>query len=275
MFPLASLPPQPRMPRPHPRTSRVRLSKRAVPGFLRQFWWCLGRAVLQRSRDPVGMLVDAVIIAVTGMTLGLLSDRGRETIMHYAVSTTYSVVAVGLMASVGGLGTFGTRRLVAQREAAAGLNRLAHFLALDCVDAALALMHSAVYLVMWYSFAVPRAVVWQMYAVTAATVYACTGTAYLLSQASRRPCSLWRGVGGWVGVKREDGEEARGEGGWGEGWRACQGAACHPCGEPSGWPRFASLLAQGSDAHTSRACVSPRGVDSCSPPSRVWLFTLP
>lgn len=63
-----------------------------------------------------------------------------------------------------------------------GLNRLAFFLALDSVDAVLSLIHSAVYLVMWYSFAVPRAVVWQMYAVTAATVYACTGMAYLLSQ---------------------------------------------------------------------------------------------
>ncbi|KAL6776445.1 hypothetical protein ACKKBG_A21155 [Auxenochlorella protothecoides x Auxenochlorella symbiontica] len=161
---------------------RVRLATRAVPGFLRQYRWCLGRAALQRSRDPVGVLVDTVIIAVTGMTLGLLSDRGRETIMHYAVSTTYSVVAVGLMATVGGLSTFGTRRLIAQREAAAGLNRLAFFLALDSVDAVLSLIHSAVYLVMWYSFAVPRAVVWQMYAVTAATVYACTGMAYLLSQ---------------------------------------------------------------------------------------------
>lgn len=99
----------------------MRLATRAVPGFLRQYRWCLGRAALQRSRDPVGVLVDTVIIAVTGMTLGLLSDRGRETIMHYAVSTTYSVVAVGLMATVGGLSTFGTRRLIAQREAAAGV----------------------------------------------------------------------------------------------------------------------------------------------------------
>jgi hypothetical protein len=35
---------------------------------------------------------------------------------------------------------------------------------------------------MYYSFAQPRAVVWQMYAVTAAISYCCTGTAYMLSQ---------------------------------------------------------------------------------------------
>lgn len=163
-------------------TSTRLLARRKVPGFFRQYWWCLGRAVLQRSRDPLGLAVDTVVIAVTGMTLGLLSDRGRATIMHYAVSTTYSVVAIGLMASVGGLPTFSRHRLVAQREAAAGRNRLSFFLALDTVDVAAALVHSAVYLIMWYSFAVPRAVVLQMYVVTVVTVYTCTGMSYLLSQ---------------------------------------------------------------------------------------------
>ena len=35
---------------------------------------------------------------------------------------------------------------------------------------------------MYYSFAQPRAVIWQMYLCTVAIVYACTGTAYLMSQ---------------------------------------------------------------------------------------------
>ena len=42
-------------------------------------------------------------MAAPGMTLGLISDRGRDTIMHFAVSITYSVVALGLMSTVGGL----------------------------------------------------------------------------------------------------------------------------------------------------------------------------
>ena len=37
-------------------------------------------------------------------------------------------------------------------------------------------------MVMYYSFAQPRAVIWQMYLCTVAIVYACTGTAYLMSQ---------------------------------------------------------------------------------------------
>ncbi len=60
---------------------------------------------------------------LAGMTLGLISNRGRSTIMNYAVETTYSVVALGLMSTVGGLRTFNDDRLVFFRESAAGLNR--------------------------------------------------------------------------------------------------------------------------------------------------------
>jgi hypothetical protein len=75
------------------------------------------------------------------------------------------------------------------REAASGLNRLAYFCALDAFGYALCmLMRCAVYLVMYYTFSQPRAVVWQMFVVTAAIYYACTGMAYMLSQVSR--CAL-------------------------------------------------------------------------------------
>jgi hypothetical protein len=46
----------------------------------------------------------------------------------------------------------------------------------------------AVYLVMYYTFSQPRAVVWQMYVVTVAIYYACTGMADTLSQVR-----CWRG----------------------------------------------------------------------------------
>lgn len=103
------------------------------------------------------------------MTLGLISDRGRETIMHFAgallsraastclwsrlcpmparadqlrftraahpiiphlpaVSITYSVVALGLMSTVGALPTFGRDRVVFFRESAAGERLVGHCL---------------------------------------------------------------------------------------------------------------------------------------------------
>ena len=62
--------------------------------------------------------------------------------------------------------------------------RFALFLAKDTFDHNGTLLKSLLYMVMYYSFAQPRAVIWQMYLCTVAIVYACTGTAYLMSQVS-------------------------------------------------------------------------------------------
>ena len=46
------------------RSSRIRL--RATPGFIRQVLWCLARAVLQRTREPLSIFIDYMIFAITG-----------------------------------------------------------------------------------------------------------------------------------------------------------------------------------------------------------------
>lgn len=62
--------------------------------------------------------------------------------------------------------------------------RLAYFVAEDTFGHIGSLVRSLVYLVMYYTFAQPRAVAAEMYLVTAGIVYCCTGTAYFLSQVS-------------------------------------------------------------------------------------------
>lgn len=42
------------------------LPRRKLPGFLPQFWWCLGTAVLKRSREPLAVFTDHAIFALTG-----------------------------------------------------------------------------------------------------------------------------------------------------------------------------------------------------------------
>lgn len=53
-----------------------------------------------------------------------------------------------------------------------------------CFCGALAgmVLRSAVYLIMYYTYSQPRAVVWQLYVVTCGIFYACQGQAFLLSQ---------------------------------------------------------------------------------------------
>ena len=74
--------------------------------------------------------------------------------------------------------------------------RLAYFLAEDTFGHIGSLVRSLVYLITYYTFAQPRAAAAQMYLVTVAIVYCCTGTAYFLSQVRM---SLTRGVRWWVG----------------------------------------------------------------------------
>lgn len=61
-------------------------------------------------------------------------------------------------------------------------HRLAYFCAEDTFGHIGTLVRSLVYLVMYYTFAQPRAVPAEMFLVTAGIVYCCTGTAYFLSQ---------------------------------------------------------------------------------------------
>lgn len=156
---------------------------RRTPGFLRHYWLCLARAWTQRHREPLAIFSDFALVAVTGTTVGLLSDRGKATIMHFAISSTYSVVAVGLMSSVGAVSTFGgDERLTFGREAASGLNVLAYFAALDFHDLLGLALRCSVYLASWYAFAAPRAVVWQIYVMTFGIAYCGSGAGYLISQ---------------------------------------------------------------------------------------------
>ncbi|KAL3137532.1 hypothetical protein ABBQ38_004816 [Trebouxia sp. C0009 RCD-2024] len=157
-------------------------SKRPTPGFRRQFAWCLSRVALQRTREPLLVVTDYAIFALTGLALGSITERGRGTILHFDVETLYINVALGLLTTVSALRTFGVHRTVFYREASSGLNKFAFFLAQDTFDHTGTLLKSGLYMVMYYSFAQPRAVIWQMYLCTVAIVYACTGTAYLMSQ---------------------------------------------------------------------------------------------
>lgn len=153
------------------------------PGFFRQCLWCLQRAAILRSREPLQTFTDVAIIAATGTTVGILSDRGRATIMSYASSVSYSVVALGLMATVGSVPTFTSNAASYRREAASGLHRGAYFVALNVFDAAGSCVRAGAYLATWASFANPQGVLWQMYLVALGLYFACSGLGYILALA--------------------------------------------------------------------------------------------
>ena len=46
-------------------------SKRPTPGFQRQFAWCLSRVALQRTREPLIVVTDYAIFALTGTPVSI------------------------------------------------------------------------------------------------------------------------------------------------------------------------------------------------------------
>ncbi len=155
---------------------------RATPGALPQFWWQLQRAATKRAREPLQAFLDFAVVALTGLTLGMLSDRGGATILTYSTqSCVYAVVAAGLLAMVGAAPTPAADGAAAAREAAAGLSRGARLAALDALDAAGLAARAGVFLAAWASLAAPRATAWRLYAVFGMTFYAAAGAAYLLT----------------------------------------------------------------------------------------------
>lgn len=70
------------------------------PGLLRQYSLVLQRAVLMRTREPFLVFIEYTIFAVTGMFVGLMSDRGRGSIGSFVGNIVYSIVAMGMLATV-------------------------------------------------------------------------------------------------------------------------------------------------------------------------------
>ena len=54
--------------------------RRATPGFRPTFYWCLGRAALKRTREPLSVLTDYAIFALTGAALAALLAPAQRMI---------------------------------------------------------------------------------------------------------------------------------------------------------------------------------------------------
>ena len=55
--------------------------QRTLPGFWRQFGWCLGRAVTRRMREPLAVFTDYAIFALTGELDDHLQYRGAAPML--------------------------------------------------------------------------------------------------------------------------------------------------------------------------------------------------
>lgn len=110
------------------------------------------------------------------------------------IGYTYTIIAMSLLCMISALRTFSLDRLQYWRESAAGMNRLAYFIAKDSVDHFNTVIKPLVYLSLFYFFNNPRSSFAENYVVAVALVYCVVGIAYIfaisLDPGSAQLCSV-------------------------------------------------------------------------------------
>ncbi|KAL0777422.1 hypothetical protein CaCOL14_006940 [Colletotrichum acutatum] len=122
------------------------IKHRGAPLY-RQAWLCLRRAMLQQYRTKAAFWAEMGLAALAGFLLGLAEHSKKGILFTGTFKEPYSIlstavdfksapelallvsIAVGLVSGAPGVKTFSEELLVHRREAEAGHNRLAYFLA--------------------------------------------------------------------------------------------------------------------------------------------------
>ncbi|KAL2880329.1 hypothetical protein SGCOL_004379 [Colletotrichum sp. CLE4] len=122
------------------------IKHRGAPLY-RQTWLCLRRAMLQQYRTKAAFWAEMGLAALAGFLLGLAEHSKKGILFTGTFKEPYSIlstavdfksapelallvsIAVGLVSGAPGVKTFSEELLVHRREAEAGHNRLAYFLA--------------------------------------------------------------------------------------------------------------------------------------------------
>ncbi|KAF6839303.1 hypothetical protein CMUS01_04338 [Colletotrichum musicola] len=115
--------------------------------FLKQLWLCLARAMLQQYRAKSAFWAEMGLAALAGFLLGLAEHSKKGVLFTGTFKPPYAIlstavdiksapelallvaIAIGLVSGAPGVKSFSEELLVHRREAEAGHNRLAYFLA--------------------------------------------------------------------------------------------------------------------------------------------------
>ncbi|KAF9875361.1 hypothetical protein CkaCkLH20_07181 [Colletotrichum karsti] len=122
------------------------IKHRGAP-FFKQLWLCLRRSMVQQYRTKAAFWSEMGLAAIAGFLLGLAEHSKKGILFVGTFKEPYSIlstavdiksapelalliaIAIGLVAGAPGVKSFSEELLVHRREAEAGHNRLAYFLA--------------------------------------------------------------------------------------------------------------------------------------------------
>ncbi|PFX16850.1 putative white-brown complex homolog protein 30 [Stylophora pistillata] len=153
--------------------------ERKMPNFLSQFLTFLRREIRLQLRLSRSLLLDQFLVLLAGGTLGAL--RREAPLDEFFTLVTLSSLAIGLTAMLSALRCFGSTRTIFWREAAAGVNRISYFVAVNVAQIPVILITPVVYLSLLYPLIAPRAKFTFHYTATLGVQFACTGVGYCIS----------------------------------------------------------------------------------------------
>nr|XP_058973128.1 uncharacterized protein LOC131799421 [Pocillopora verrucosa] len=152
---------------------------RQMPNFLIQFITFLRREIRLQFRLSRSLLLDQFLVLLAGGTLGAL--RKEAPLDEFFTLVTLSSLAIGLTAMLSALRCFGSTRTTFWREAAAGVNRISYFVAVNVAQIPIIVITPVVYLSLLYPLIAPRAYFRFHYVATLGVQFACTGAGYCIS----------------------------------------------------------------------------------------------
>ncbi|KAI8908049.1 hypothetical protein EDD86DRAFT_239760 [Gorgonomyces haynaldii] len=172
--------------------------------FSKQFMYCFKRAMLQQYRHILGFVWEVAVASITGFLVGLAMLQMKGILYRGVLVDVYSLVsaapleafvpqtglifgmAVCIAAAPAGTNTFGPELVNYYREAAAGHNKLAYYLA-KTVAAVPRICVSALHMTaIWYPMATPRSPFEKIYLVLLLQFYGIYGLASIVSMVLRR-----------------------------------------------------------------------------------------
>lgn len=152
---------------------------REMPNLFIQFLTFLRREIRLQFRLSRSLLLDQFLVLLAGGTLGAL--RKEAPLGEFFTLVTLSSLAIGLTAMLSALRCFGSTRTTFWREAAAGVNRISYFVAVNVAQIPVILITPVVYLSLLYPLIAPRAKFISHYIATLGVQLACTGVGYCIS----------------------------------------------------------------------------------------------
>eukprot|EP00039_Didymoeca_costata_P023327 m.6727 g.6727 ORF g.6727 m.6727 type:complete len:947 (+) comp3573_c0_seq1:175-3015(+) len=158
---------------------KTKSPKRNIPSFVRQFFIFLCREMVLHVRSIRVILLDIFLIVLGAAFLG---GSNANFSIHHAMSVyVLNSIVVGLTTMTASLRVFGQYHPIYRREAGAGINRVAYFLAANLSHFPILFCYSVVYMVVLYSLLTPRSHYIDVWIVIAAGMFATSGLGYLVS----------------------------------------------------------------------------------------------